>query len=64
MRYPEVVHINILLASGLSLVRISPFVWNTRLYTKLSSVKLYRTRRKVAQVSTELYREIEQLSFY
>lgn len=26
IRYPDVVHINILLASGLSLVRINPFV--------------------------------------
>lgn len=40
MRYPEVVLINILLASGLSLVRIRPFVWNTRVYKILFSVKL------------------------
>lgn len=38
IKYPPVVHMIILEASGFSLVRINPFVWKTRLYTKPLSV--------------------------
>lgn len=55
MRYPDVVHINILLVSGVSLVRINPFVWNTRVYTKLFSVKL-RNKIIITIIQLQLYR--------
>jgi hypothetical protein len=38
IKYPLVVQMIILEASGLSLVRIKPFVWKTRLYTNPLSV--------------------------